>query len=210
MVGIDTFLPNGKRPFGATLGGLLIGMFGVAYMIYPAASRESMSGKTWAGFLLIQGSAALWTLGSLLQKRVHSHAPPFVSGAVQQLGAGVACSLLALRIETMPHSVGTRTISAIAYLVVFGSIIGYSAFIYVVKNLPVAVVSIYYFVNPVVAVLLGWLFFREPFGWRSAIAMLIVFAGIGIVRWSESVRKNGGLLAEREQAAVTLNGRDPP
>ncbi len=188
MVGIDVFLPHGKRPLGATLGGLLIGMFGVAYMIYPAAIHEGWNGKTWRGFLLIQGSAALWTFGSLLQKRVHSHAPPFVSGAVQQVGAGVACSLFALRVEAMPSSVGARTILAIAYLVVFGSIVGYSAFIYVVKNLPVAMVSIYYFVNPIVAVLLGWLFFREPFAWRSAMAMFIVFAGIGIVRWSESAK----------------------
>ena len=202
MVGMDAFLPSGKRPLGATLGGLLIGMSGVAYMIYPAAMQEGMSGKTWPGFLLIQCSAASWTLGSLLQKRVHSNAPPFLSGAVQQLAAGAACSLLALRVEKMPPVVGTRATLAIAYLVVFGSIVGYSAFIYVVKNLPVAIVSIYYFVNPVVAVLLGWLVFREPFRLRSAVAMLIVFAGIGIVRWSESAKRNGGLLPESEEVAA--------
>lgn len=201
MVGIDALLPHGKKPLGATLGGLLIGMFGVAYMIYPAAMHEGINGRTWPGFLLIQGSAAFWTLGSLLQKRVHSQAPPFVSGAAQQLGAGIACLLVALRIEKMPAAVGTRTILAVAYLVVFGSVVGYSAFIYVVKNLPVAIVSIYYFVNPVVAVLLGWLFFREPFGLRSAMAMLIVFAGIGIVRWSEFSKRNGSLLPKNEAVA---------
>ncbi len=202
MVGIDAFLPHGKKPLAATLGGLLIGMFGVAYMIYPAAMREGINGRTWPGFLLIQGSAAFWTLGSLLQKRVHSHAPPFVSGAVQQLGAGLACLLVAPTIEKMPAVVGTRTIWAVAYLVVFGSVVGYSAFIYVVKNLPVAIVSIYYFVNPVVAVLLGWLVFREPFGWRSAIAMLIVFAGIGIVRWSEFSKRNGRSLPKNEEVVA--------
>jgi drug/metabolite transporter (DMT)-like permease len=185
MVGLDAFLPHGKKPLAATLGGLLVGALGVAYMIYPAAIHEGMRGKTWPGFLLIQASAAAWTLGSLLQKRVHSQAPPFVSGAMQQLAAGVAGALLALKFEKMPAAVGTRSIWAVAYLVVFGSIVGYSAFIYMVKNLPVAIVSIYYFVNPVVAVLLGWLVFRESFGLRPAVAMAIVFTGIGIVRWSE-------------------------
>lgn len=186
MVGIDALLPNGKKPLLATLGGLAIGMFGVAYMIYPAAVHEGMSGKTWPGFLLIQMSVAAWTVGSLLQKRVHSHAPAFVTGAVQQLAAGVVCWLAALRLENFPATVGMRSVTAVAYLVVFGSIVGYSAFIYAVKNLPVAIVSIYYFVNPAVAVFLGWVFFREPFGVRPAIAVLIIFAGISIVRWSEA------------------------
>ena len=202
MVGMDALLPAGRKPLATTLVGLAIGMLGVAYLIYPAAIEEGLSGKTWPGFLLIQVSVAGWTLGSLLQKRVHSHAPPFVSGAVQQLAAGAVCAVLALSFETMPARVGTRATLAVAYLVVFGSIVGYSAFIYVVKKLPVAIVSIYYFVNPVVAVLLGWVFFREPFGLRSAFAMVIIFAGIGIVRWSERSKTPSRLLADREEAGV--------
>ncbi len=202
MVGMDAFLPNGKKPLLATVCGLLIGVCGVAYMIYPAAIHEGLGGKTWPGFLLIQLSAAGWTFGSLLQKRVHSHAPPFISGAVQQLAAGIAFSLLGVSFERMPAVVGMRSWLAVAYLVVFGSIVGYSAFIYVVKKLPVAIASIYYFVNPVVAVLLGWVFFREPFGVRSAIAMLIVFVGIGVVRWSEAAHSDARLLVGNEEAGV--------
>jgi drug/metabolite transporter (DMT)-like permease len=202
MVGIDAFLPHGKKPLLATVGGLFVGVFGVAYMIYPAAIHEGMSGNTWPGFLLIQLSAAGWTFGSLLQKRVHSHAPPFVSGAVQQFAAGIAFIVSGASFEKMPAVVGTRATLAVAYLVVFGSIVGYSAFIYVVKNLPVAIASTYYFVNPLVAVSLGWLFFREPFGMRSAIAMLIVFAGIGIVRWSERAKADTRLLVDTEEAGV--------
>ena len=198
MVGLDAFLPKGKKPLVATVGGLLIGVFGVAYMIYPAAMHEGFGGQTWPGFLLIQLSAAGWTFGSLLQKRVRSQAPAFVSGAVQQFAAGVAFMLVGVGFEKTPTAVGARASLAVAYLVVFGSIVGYSAFIYVVKNLPVAVASIYYFVNPLVAVFLGWIFFREPFGVRSAVAMLIVFAGIGIVRWSEQAKKASKLVAGGE------------
>ena len=204
MVGIDALLPHGKRPLMATLAGLAIGMFGVAYMIYPAAVHEGMNGKTWPGFLLIQVSVVAWTVGSLLQKRVHSEAPAFVTGALQQLGAGVVCWLAALRLEKFPPAVGTRSVAAVAYLVVFGSIVGYSAFIYAVKNLPVAIVSIYYFVNPAVAVFLGWVFFREPFGMRSAIAVGIIFAGIAIVRWSEAAESRKVFEIDLEGAGKLL------
>jgi len=202
MVGLDAFLPHGKRPLAATIIGLFVGVFGVAYMIYPAAMHEGLGGKTWPGFLLIQLSAAGWSIGSLLQKRVHSHAPPFVSGAVQQFAVGVAMFIGGVSFERMPAVVGTRATLAIIYLVIFGSIIGYSAFIYVVKTLPIAIASIYYFVNPIVAVLLGWFFFREPFGVRAAVAMLIIFAGIGIVRWSERAKAEKHMLVDTEEAGV--------
>lgn len=202
MVGLDALLPQGKKPYAFTVLGLFTGLLGVAYMIYPAAAHEGMHGNTWPGFLLIQLSAAGWTFGSLLQKRVHSHAPAFVTGAVQQLAMGIASLSLGAVFEKMPAVVGTRATLAVAYLVVFGSIIGYSAFIYAVKHLPVAIASTYYFVNPLVAVLLGWIFFREPFGWRSAIGMLVVFVGIGIVRWSERAKSDTRLLVDTEEAGV--------
>ena len=168
-VGIDALLPHGRKPLLTTLAGLLVGVLGVAYLIFPAIMREGLNGKTMPGFLLIEISVACWVLGSLLQKRVHSQAPPFVSGAVQQLAAGMASFVPAFAFQKFPHFIGLRAITAVLYLVFFGSIIGYSAFIYSVKKLPVAIVSVYYFVNPIVAVFLGWLIFKEPFGLRGAI-----------------------------------------
>jgi drug/metabolite transporter (DMT)-like permease len=75
-----------------------------------------------------------------------------------------------------------RGIAALCYLVVFGSIVGYSAYVYAMSHLRVAVVSIYSYVNPVVAVFLGWLFYREPFGLREAIAMVIIFLGVALLK----------------------------
>jgi drug/metabolite transporter (DMT)-like permease len=66
--------------------------------------------------------------------------------------------------------------------VVFGSIVGYSAYIFVLDRLPVSVVSIYNYINPIIAVFLGWLFFREHFGLQEVIAMLIIFAGVALVK----------------------------
>ena len=171
MVGIDALLPGGKRPRFPTVGGLLMGLLGVAFLVLPAALHEGFGGKVISGFLLLQISGVGWVLGSLLQKRVATRANSFVIGAVQQFAAGIATFVPAIIFEKMPHAVNLRSGLAVAYLVIFGSLIGFSSFVYAVANLPVAIVSIYYFVNPIVAVWLGFLFFREPFG---------------LVRWSES------------------------
>ena len=69
------------------------------------------------------------------------------------------------------------------YLVVFGSIVGYSAYIFAMDRLPVAIVSVYPYINAVVAMGVGWVFFREPFGWRELAAMLIIFLGVAVVKW---------------------------
>ena len=71
---------------------------------------------------------------------------------------------------------------ALLYLVVFGSIVGYSAYVYAMDRLPVAIVSVYTYLNAVVAVALGWLVYREPFGRRETLAMAAIFAGVAIVK----------------------------
>lgn len=189
MVGMDAFLPGGIKPLASTIGGLAVGLVGVVFLIAPAALHEGFASKTLAAFFLLQISAVGWVLGSLLQKRVRTRSQPFVSGAVQQLAAGIAVFAPAALFEKMPHVITMRSSLAVAYLVVFGSLVGFSSFIYSMSRLPVAIVSIYTFVNPVVAVFLGWLFFREPFGYRELVPMAIIFVGIALVRWSESNKR---------------------
>ena len=188
MIGIDSLLPQGKRPVLFTMFGLALGLAGVAFLVYPAAVREGFQGQELSGFFLIQISTVGWVLGALLQKRVKAQAQPFVSGAVQQLAAGLAVFVPAGLLEKLPHSVSMPSLLAVIYLVVFGSLVGFSAFIYTMAKLPVAIASLYTFVNPVVAMFLGWLLYREPFGSREFVAMLVIFAGIAVVRWSESRR----------------------
>ncbi|MDQ2839765.1 MAG: EamA family transporter [Acidobacteriota bacterium] len=202
MVGIDALLPAGKRPLAATLAGLGIGFSGVAFLVLPAVRHEGLGGHTLYGFLLLQVSAVGWVFGSLLQKRVQARALPIVSGAVQQFAAGLAMFVPAAYFEHLPHAVSLRSEAALVYLVVFGSIVGFTSFIYSMTHLPVAIVSIYTFVNPVVAVWLGWVFFREPFGARELTAMLIIFGGIAFVRWSEAKRHEPLSLPAIEEAGI--------
>jgi drug/metabolite transporter (DMT)-like permease len=112
---------------------------------------------------------------------VDSH--PIVIGAVQQVAGGLAALPFAVFASSHHIAWSARGVSALFYLVIFGSIVGYSAYAYALDRLPVAVVSIYPYANSVVAVALGWLFYREHFGKREAAAMLVIFTGVAVVKW---------------------------
>ncbi len=109
-------------------------------------------------------------------------APEIVVGAIHQLAAGLACLPLALLLPEHPIAWSLRGAAAVLYLVVFGSIVGYSSYAYALDKLPVAVVSVYPYINSIVAVGLGWLVYREPFGWIEAVAMIVIFAGVALVK----------------------------
>ncbi len=188
MVGLNAIMPPRERLHGPTLAGMAIGLAGAALLVGPGAlAGGAAAGKIIQGFIVLQIGCFFWTFGSLLQRRQENRAHPIVAGGAQQLAAGLAFLPLAL-VSGVPQEISGRSMGALFYLVVFGSIVGYSSYIYALDRLPVAVVSIYNYVNPVVAVLLGWLFYREPFGMREAIAMVVIFIGVAVVRRIDSTR----------------------
>ncbi len=187
----EAALPGGVKIHAPTVLGMVVGFAGTALLFLPGASG-GFNRQTLVGFLILQIGCIGWCLGSIYQRRQATRAHPIVTGAVQQLACSVGFAPVAL--FTMPRHIAVteRSMWAVIYLVVFGSIIGYSAFAFAIARLPVAIVSIYPYVNSVVAVALGWLFYREPFGPREFAAMVIIFAGVGIVKWQTSrvERKN--------------------
>jgi len=185
MVGIEALLPGGEPLHLPGILGMVVGLLGASLLFAPdwlkGASHPGNSGL-FSGFLILQLAMAGWSFGSIYQRRQPSHAHPIVIGAVQQLSAGLACLPLALIFRGHAIHWSSRGVAAILYLVMFGSIVGYSAYIFALDRLPVAIVSIYPYVNSVVAVTLGWLFYREPFGLRELAAMAIIFTGVALVK----------------------------
>jgi len=179
----EALIPGGIKPHAPAIFGLVIGFAGACILFLPGAGATTFQTGTLIGFLILQVGCIAWCLGSILQRRQKTEAHPVVTGAVQQLGSSLAFVPLALVIPHAPIVLKTRALWAVAYLVVFGSIVGYSAYAYTLARLPVAIASIYPYVNAVVAVALGWLFYREPFGTREFLAMLVIFLGVGIVKW---------------------------
>lgn len=185
MVGFEALM-GGESLHAPTIAGMLIGFGGTALLLIPGAGAVDRS--TLLGFLIVETGVVGWTLGSLYQRRQPARSHPIVTGAVQQLAAGLVYIPIAVFVPERAVVFSERSLLAMLYLVVFGSIVGYSAFIFAMDRLPVSIVSVYPYFNAVVAMGLGWLFFREPFGLREWIAMLIIFSGVAIVKWQGAKR----------------------
>jgi drug/metabolite transporter (DMT)-like permease len=182
MVGAEALLPGGESLHLPTILGMLVGLGGAALLFAPDMHTHTFHAGLLSGFLVLQLGMAGWAFGSIYQRRQVTGAHPIVIGAVQQLAAGLSFLPLVLLFHEHPVHWSLRGVGAIFYLVVFGSIVGYSAYVFALDRLPVAIVSIYPYVNSVVAVTLGWLFYREPFGVREAAAMAIIFTGVALVK----------------------------
>jgi len=187
LVGIEALLPGGERLHPPTILGMLVGFCGVALLIAPGMER-CINRNLLFGFLILQLGNASWSFGSIFQRRQAARAHPVLIGAVQQLAAGLAFLAPALLSPQQPIAWSTRGVLALLYLVTFGSIVGYSSYAYALDRLPVAIVSVYPYVNAVVAVTLGWWFYREPFGRLEAAAMAIIFAGVALVKYTTRSR----------------------
>jgi drug/metabolite transporter (DMT)-like permease len=189
LVSVEALAPGGERLHWPSVGGMLVGLAGVVLLLAPGGSANTgMSPGVGphallGGFFLLQLGALAWAVGSVWQRRLGGRAHPFVSGGVQQLATGIVFAIPAF-LEPRHAAWTAKGTLAVLYLAVFGGIVGYSAFIYSMHHLPVALVSIYTYINPLVAVALGWWFYREPFGWRETFAMGIIFAGVAIVKWT--------------------------
>jgi drug/metabolite transporter (DMT)-like permease len=156
LLGHHRIAPRGKA-------GLALGVVGLLVLFYPELTSSTALGRKelWASLSLIGGSFS-WALGSVLSKRWQSGMDPFSSTGWQVTAAGVANFVFAVLVEDLHRVVwNTRGTAAVAYLVVCGSWIGYTAYIWLLEHVPTSKVSTYAYVNPVVAVFLGWVVLHE-------------------------------------------------
>jgi drug/metabolite transporter (DMT)-like permease len=182
MVGMEALIPGGERLHAPTLLGMLVGLLGTSLLVAPSAIQQGWNGPLLKGFLVLQLGCCGWAFGSILQRRHVTKAHPVVSGAIQQLATGIVFLGPAWLTKTQPVHWTPRSMAAVLYLITFGSVIGYSAYLYALDKLPVSVVSTYNYINPVVAILLGWLFYREQIGIREVISMMVIFTGVALVK----------------------------
>jgi drug/metabolite transporter (DMT)-like permease len=159
---LDSLLLGDHHISGRGKTGLALGMVGLFVLVWPQLQTGSMGHREfWASISLIGGSFT-WALGSVLSKRWQSGMDVFSATGWQIVAAGAGNLIFALfagdlsRVRWTPRGLG-----AVGYLVVCGSWIGYTAYIWLLKHVPTSKVSTYAYVNPVVAVFLGWLILHE-------------------------------------------------
>jgi drug/metabolite transporter (DMT)-like permease len=173
-------IAGGDQPPRAAIGGVVVGFAGIALLLQPEG------GATWWGIALVGGSALAWATGSYLSSRLPMPRDVFAATAFEMLAGGLILLPFGLAQSPDPSSFSGESILAFAYLVVFGSLIGFTTYIWLLANVPLGTVSTYAYVNPVVAITLGVLFLDEVVTWRIAVGALIVLASVAVVVRRES------------------------
>jgi drug/metabolite transporter (DMT)-like permease len=181
---LDSMLLGHHRISSRGLGGLALGIVGLGVLLWPKLNATSSIGtkELWWSLSLLGGSFS-WALGSVLSKRWQSaEVDPFSGIAWQVTFAGLANLVFALFFEDISRVEWTaRGIGAVFYLIVCGSWIGYTAYIWLLRHVPTSKVSTYAYVNPVVAVFLGWLVLNEKVDGYILAGTAIVIASVVLV-----------------------------
>jgi drug/metabolite transporter (DMT)-like permease len=187
---LDSLLLGHHRVSGRGLMGLALGLSGTVVLLWPQLHATGALGRRELWYALaLNGGAFLWAFGSVLSKKWQSGGPSFGATSWQVFFAGMGNLIFALFNHDFAHVVWTtRGLAAVGYLIVGGSLIGYTAYIYILGHAPTAKVSTYAYVNPVVAVFLGWLVLHEKIDAYIFAGSAIVIASV-IVVTSASVTK---------------------
>lgn len=171
----------GHRTPAATLGGVLVGLLGLVVLSAPGLTGE----VRLLGLVALLVGSLLWACGSVLAGRLPMPANPLTASVYEMLAGGVGALVLALvRHEPQgfdPAAVSGASWAGLAYLVVFGSLIAFSAYAWLLQRAPLPLVATYAYVNPVVAVLLGWTVLSEALTWPIAVGGGVVVAGVCLV-----------------------------
>jgi drug/metabolite transporter (DMT)-like permease len=193
MVGVDRFMPKPDPLSARRITGLIVGFAGIVLLVWPelrAGTRDAFL----VGVVFTQIACIGWAIGSSYARRRARTENVLAAAALQMLFGGISMLVLGTLLNEWGRLAFTpRTLSAVAYLVVAGSVAGFSAYAYALKHLPVATVSLYAYINPVIAVLLGTVILGEPLSPRLAIAGAVVLVGIALVRQSSGdLRRSTG------------------
>ena len=182
MVGVERFMKESDHLSRRRIVGLIVGFTGIVLLVWPEL-RLGAGRPFLMGVAATQMACLGWAIGSSYSRRRHANENVLAAAALQMLFGGL-CLVVAglLRGEWATLAFNQRTAGALVYLTIAGSIGGFSAYAYALKYLPVATVSLYAYVNPIIAVLLGTLVLGEPLSPRLAVAGAIVLVGMGLVR----------------------------
>jgi len=180
---LETFVFRGDRLSRRGLLGLALGITGIAVLFWPKFEHRGTLGimQLVASTTLLFSSMS-WAIGSVLSRKWQMKVDPFTATGWEMTFAAIGNSIVAVVTGQYHRIVLThRALMAVLYLVVFGSWIGYSAYIWLLKHVPTPKVATYAYVNPLVAVFLGWLILRERFDGYMFAGTIVIVAGVGLV-----------------------------
>jgi drug/metabolite transporter (DMT)-like permease len=203
MALLELFRSGGERMNARGAIGMFIGFAGVAMLVTPKGAGGSYDAHFVVGALVMQLGSLAWQLGSMRSKYHLKDVPLLASASLQMLFGGIMVGIVGLLVgEPARLSFTPRTTFALVYLTIFGSIIAYSAYVYALAHLRTSQSSLYAYVNPVVAVILGWLILHEELTWVSVVAMCVILSGVALVQTAGSRKRNLRALPASEERAA--------
>ena len=187
------------------LAGIALGIAGIVVLLWPQLATGSNVGRRelFGAISLLFGSAS-WALGSVLSRHWKMSVDPLVASGYEMTASGLFNLILALVFGSFASSTWTaRSVGAVAYLIVFGSWIGFSAFIWLLGHVPTSKVATYAYVNPVIAVFLGWIVLGESVDRFVMAGTVVIVAAVALVNSAKvrDLRRSRGTAAEPDLPA---------
>ena len=184
MTGVEALRRDGEAITGAVISGLVIGFAGICLLVWPDLMAGGAHGRGFiAGLVSLQIACLGWAIGSSYSRR-HARKENVFSTTAGQMLAGGLMMIVAASVHGewgLLHFTA-RSAAAFLYLSTIGAIGGFVAYVYALRHLPISLVSLYAYVNPIIAVVLGVLLLGEPFTWRMVVAAALVLAGLATMR----------------------------
>ena len=182
MVGCESLLPKGPKLNATIMAGLALGLFGV-FLIFKGDVQYLLVAENRVGILDIMIAVFFWSLGSIYAKYKRVSVHPLMGASVQMLVAGTAMAIVGISLgEVSKVNFEMKGLLSLAYLITVGSWVGYGSYIYAIAHLPLSLVSTHAYVNPIIALFLGWLILDEALSLEIIIAAVVILIGVSLVR----------------------------
>jgi len=190
MTSMESMLPKGPRLNITTITGLILGLLGVC-LIFWDDIRYLTNRENLIGIFAILVGMGFWSSGSLYSKYVKVEVDPLMGASVEMLIAGIFLTALGVSAgEVSRWSLEIRGLLSIVYLIIFGSFIGYGSYIYALSKLPLPFVATSAYINPVIALFLGWLILDEKLNILVVVAATAIIVGVFVVKQGSMIQKN--------------------
>ncbi|MBX7221770.1 MAG: EamA family transporter [Blastocatellia bacterium] len=201
MVLLDWLWGKNQRPGLQVCIGLLLGLLGIGLLVSPSQFLGTGRMNPF-GALILVGSTFCWSVGSIYAKKAELPKSPMMTTAMEMLGGGALMMLASFALQEFPKinlaAVSLRSVLALGYLITFGSILAFSAFVWLLGKTTPARLSTYAYVNPVVAVFLGWAFYHEQLTLRMFAAVTVILVSVILITTYQGRNPKDGL-KEKQQ-----------
>ena len=207
VVMIEAWIFRAGRMTPKGLFGLAVGIVGLLVLLWPRISSGTHLGRLeLLGSGILAGASFFWALGSVFSHRFNLTVDVFASAAWQMTLAGAVNGIIALVTGQFQKTHWTSSaLSGIGYLVIFGSWIGYSAYIYLLEHVPTPKVATYAYVNPIVAVFLGWIILHEQVDISMLAGTAIIISSVALVNTSQLKHAPIDIPVSEETCPKTVN-----